>query len=73
MACINTDGSLSPIAQQILTALYSPTKLLEINQKTGVPLYRIRASIRELTDLGFMIEMDGYYHITDNGREKLEK
>jgi hypothetical protein len=66
MACINADGSLTPIAKKVLTALVIPGS-------AHVPLYRVRSSFRELTAFGAMEEIDGLYQISDYGRELLAK
>jgi predicted transcriptional regulator len=73
MACINADGSLTPIAKKVLTALVIPGSAHEISELSGVPLYRVRSSFRELTAFGAMEEIDGLYQISDYGRELLAK
>lgn len=71
MACINADGSLTPIAKKVLTALQSPGTAIEISERSGVPLYRVRSSFRELTQLGAMQVANDTYQISDYGRQLL--
>lgn len=73
MACLNSDGSLTPIARRVLTALQTPATVIQINQQTGIPYYRIRASLRELSELELLINNTEVFRITDKGRIMLEK
>lgn len=68
MACVNADGSLTPIAQKVLGALEQPATVTEINQRSGVPLYRVRASVRELAQLGMLEEKNELFCITEKGQ-----
>jgi hypothetical protein len=71
MACINADGSLTPIAKKVLTALLTPGTAMEIGERSGVPLYRVRSSLRELSLLGAMQTIGEKYQICDYGRQLL--
>jgi predicted methyltransferase len=71
MACVNADGTLTPIAQKVLSALEPPATISEINQRSEIPLYRVRASVRELADLGMLEVVDGLFYITRKGRTQL--
>jgi predicted transcriptional regulator len=73
MACINADGTLTPIAGKVLIAIKIPATVLEINQRTEIPLYRIRSSVRELHDLELLEEKNGVFQITDKGKAMLAK
>ena len=71
MACVNPDGTLSPSAIELLKALQDPLDAEEISQKLGRPLFKVRSSIREMTEAG-MIAADGEkYSITEEGRKKI--
>ncbi len=72
MACINPDGTLTPSAKAVLSALFSPVALEEVAKSTGLPLFRIRSSIREMLEAGLVKEKDGKYAATKLGREKIE-
>lgn len=71
MACINSDGSLSGAAKKVLGAMQSPTTLEDVSESTMLPLYRIRASVRELIEAGLVEEKDGLYVITPAGQARL--
>lgn len=73
MACVNADGSLTPVAHKVLSAMLEPRVALEIQQIAGIPLYRVRASLRELMGLGFVTQTDEQYQITESGKERLNQ
>ncbi len=73
MACINPDGTLAPSAQSILAALRGgPAKAETLAQQAGLPLFRVRSSMRELVQAGLVTEQDSAYALTDAGRERLK-
>jgi predicted transcriptional regulator len=39
----------------------------EIAKSTGLPLFRVRSGLRELTQAGLIVERAGKYEITDKG------
>lgn len=71
MACINADGSLTGSARKVLRALANPLTAEEVRDVTSQPLFRIRASLRELEAAGLISGVDGCYKITDEGRARL--
>jgi predicted methyltransferase len=71
MACINSDGTLTPIAKKVLSVLEPPSSVINISQRSGVPLYRVRASVRELADLGMLEEKGDKFYITNKGKSLL--
>ncbi|GAB4559102.1 MAG: hypothetical protein Kow0047_04740 [Anaerolineae bacterium] len=71
MACINPDGTLTGSARAVLRAAREPLTPAEIAQQTGLPLYRIRSSLRELVDAGLLSEQDGRYVLTEAGAERI--
>lgn len=72
MACINPDGTLTASAKAILSALSSPVALEKVAKSTGLPLFRIRSSIREMLEAGLVEKEEGKYAATKLGREKIE-
>jgi len=70
MACINPDGTLAPAAKTILKALETPATPAEVAQRTGLPLFRVRSSLRELTEAGLLESRDEVYYLTATGKEK---
>jgi hypothetical protein len=71
MACINPDGTLTPTAQAVISALKTFSSTAEIGLATGLPIYRVRATIRELIEAGLVLEQGGQYQFTDSGKERL--
>ena len=70
MACINPDGTVSPSARTILRAAETPQTPAELAAITGLPLYRIRSSLRELIQAELLREQDERYETTEAGRAR---
>lgn len=71
MACINPDGTLTPTAQAVVAALENPRSPRDIGQAAGLPIYRVRATLRELVEADLANEQDGLYNLTESGKERL--
>jgi hypothetical protein len=76
MACINPDGTLSPTGRTLLKAMPGrsdpePISADALSQRTGVPLFRVRASIREFLGAGLVSDDTFLYRRTDAGEEVL--
>jgi hypothetical protein len=71
MPCVAPDGSLTPQARAVLGAMEAPARLEDVARRTGFPLFRIRASARELGQAGLLEESEGAYRVTALGRQKL--
>ena len=71
MACINPDGTLSVAAEKIMASMQQPTTLEDVAQQTGLPLYRIRSSVREIVQAGLVLEEDGQHTLTEAGMERI--
>ena len=71
MGCINSDGSLTLVAREVLQALDQPRSIDEIHEVARHPVYRVRASLRELGELGLVAKTDERYSITEAGKAKL--
>jgi hypothetical protein len=75
VACINPDGSLSVVAKAVLGRLEAPRTVPALIRETGLPPYRVRATIRETG----LIEpataeadpRDGPWRLTELGHEAL--
>jgi predicted transcriptional regulator len=70
MACINPDGTLTPAAQAVISALKIPSTAADIGEVAGLPVYRIRSTIRELIEAGLVLETDGKYQLTESGKKQ---
>jgi len=73
MACINPDGSLTDSAQKVLSALKKSSKDTEVASLSNLPVYRVRSSLRELVELGFVDETGDQYSMTKAGETKLQE
>lgn len=73
MACINADGTLTPVASGVLRAVNAAAEASaeEVSRVAGVPLYRARASLRELVDAGLLAEEGGRYRVSEAGRARV--
>ena len=74
MACVTSDGSLTPVAAHVLGALASadaPGTAEAIARAAVLPVYRVRAALRELQQAGLIEEIDGTRRLTPSGRAKL--
>jgi predicted transcriptional regulator len=68
MACISPDGKPTESGAKMLRALKSGLGAAEeIAKGTGLPLFRVRSGLRELTQAGLVVERAGKYEITDKG------
>jgi hypothetical protein len=78
VACINPDGSLSVVAKAVLSRLATPMTVPALAEATGLPVYRIRATIRETGRARLIAaaaddadSRDGPWLLTDLGQEAL--
>jgi len=70
MACISPDGKPTESGTKMLRALQaglgSPE---EIANNTGLPLFRVRGGLRELTQAGLAKQRDDRYELSEKGAE----
>ena len=71
MACVNPDGTVTPSAISILTALRSADTAERIAPLAGLPLFRVRSALRELVTAGLVEVVDGHHRLTDAGLGRL--
>ena len=71
MACVNPDGTMTPSAISILTALRSADAAELIAPATGLPIFRVRSALRELVAAGLVEVADGHHKLTDAGLARL--
>ncbi len=72
MACINPDGTLTDAAVTMMSAIAEHHSLEEVASVTGIPLYLVRATARDLIDAKLVEERDRLHYLTDLGIEKLD-
>lgn len=74
MPCVTSDGSLTPVAAQVLAALAAvgaPGAADAVARAAVLPVYRVRSALRELQQAGLIKEADGGLVLSATGREKL--
>jgi len=68
MACISLDGKPTESGAKMLRALQaglgSPE---EIARDTGLPLFRVRSGLRELTQAGLANQREDRYELSEKG------
>jgi predicted transcriptional regulator len=68
MACINPDGKPTESGTKMLRALKSGRgSAEEIAKDTGLPLFRVRSGLRELTQAGLANQKNDKYEATEKG------
>ena len=73
MACISPDGKPTESGTRMLRALKSGLGTAEeIAKEAGLPLFRVRSGLRELTTAGLVTEIGGRYAITERGEELIK-
>lgn len=72
MACIEADGSLTATGRVLLEGLVEePMAPEDVAKKVNQPVFKVRGSLRELAQAGFIEAREGMYAITDEGRERM--
>jgi len=70
MACISPDGKPTESGAKMLRALNSGLgSPEEMAKDTGLPLFRVRSGLRELTQAGLAKQKNDKYEITEKGEE----
>jgi len=73
MACISPDGKPTESGTKMLRALQaglgSPE---EIAKDTGLPLFRVRSGLRELTQAGLANQKEDRYELSEKGAELIK-
>ena len=54
MACVNSDGTISPSARRFLEVLREPAPADELAKTTGFPMFRVRSALREMEESGLV-------------------
>jgi hypothetical protein len=71
MACIGNQGELTESARKMLSALDEPAAAERVAERTALPLFRVRAGLREMAEAGLLELRDGMYSATQRGRDLL--
>ncbi len=73
MVCLPSDDILGSTGVSVLLTLSTPTTLEDVAQRTGLPLFRVRGTVRRLLEAGFTHQVNQMYEITAAGIEKLKE
>ncbi len=73
MVCLPSDDILGSTGVSVLRTLTTSTTLEDVAQKTGLPLFRVRGTVRRLIESGLTRQIDQMYEITPEGIEALVK
>lgn len=71
MACISSQGELTESARKMLTALESPSTPEDVASRTSLPLFRVRAGLREMAEAELVELNNSLYTPTERGRSLL--
>ena len=70
MACISPDGKPTKSGAKMLRALESGLGTPEeIAKRVGLPLFRVRSGLRELTQVGLATQKGDMYELSPEGIE----
>ena len=68
MACISPDGKPTESGAKMLRALQAGSgSPEEIARDTGLPLFRVRSGLRELTQAGLANQREDRYELSEKG------
>ncbi len=72
MACLTDSGHLSESAKKLLQSIEKEfLTAQEISKKTGLPLFKVRSSLRELEDMELVIKENNQYKMAAKALEYL--
>jgi predicted transcriptional regulator len=72
VGCVNVDGTLTRSGVLIFLALQTPMTPKEAAKETGVPLFKVRSSIREFLDARLVQAADDKFQTTLDGLVQIE-
>ncbi len=68
MACVSPDGKPTESGTKMLRALQAGLKSPEeVAQETGLPLFRVRSGLREISQAGLAEQKEDRYKLSDKG------
>jgi DNA-binding IclR family transcriptional regulator len=72
MPCVGPDGKPTDSGLKMLRALKAGHATAEaVATETGLPLFRVRSGLRDLTQAGLVVASDDSYRITEQGTTTL--
>lgn len=74
MACVDDKGRLTKSAIKLLTAIQTePLTPEEISNQISIPLFKVRSSIRDMKNMGFVIKKNGAYLLNPQAEKLLNR
>lgn len=72
MACINDKGSLTESAKKLLTSIKNESlNPEEISKRIGLPLFKVRSSLRDMKSMGFVLEENDTFKMNPKAEKLL--
>ncbi len=72
MACIGSQGGLTESAHKMLSSLDQPSTAEDVAARTSLPLFRVRAGLREMMEANLVEMEQSLYRLTESGRSALQ-
>ena len=74
MGCVNPDGTLTHTARKVLETIKDEARDdKSIAELTGIPMFKVRSSLREMFSVGFLGEVEkDQFKITPIGEKVLK-
>ena len=72
MVCLPSEDVLLSSGVSVLLVLTNPATLEDVAKQTGLPLFRVRGTVRRLMEAGLAHKVKGMYEITTRGIEELK-
>lgn len=74
MACVDAKGELTQSARNLLVAIEHDALSPEmIAEHAKLPLFKVRSTLRDMRSMGFVIETDGKFQISEGAKKLLAK
>lgn len=74
MACVKADGTLTASAKELLTLIQHEAMTAEdIAGTLGLPLFKVRSSLRDMKSMGFVKQTDETYIMEERAGKLLER
>jgi len=74
MACVNEKGQLTESAKKLLLSIESKAlPVADISKETGIPLFKVRSSLRDMLSMGFVLEEGEKYKLNPKASKLLNK
>jgi predicted transcriptional regulator len=70
VACVNADGTITATAKALLKSIETAQGVEEIAAALGLPLFRVRSSLRELVAAGLVVAQGDKYQTSEDGKKK---